>query len=125
MPVIRSAVYPVMSAFDFGDPAVIQGQRASTVVAPQALFMMNDELVLNASQRLAARAMKATSPERVQQLYKNILRRPPTAPEQKRALDFVQHLHDQLPSDTKDRDQRALQGLARVLFASNEFMYLD
>lgn len=125
VPVIRSAVYPVMSAFDFGDPAVIQGQRASTVVAPQALFMMNDPLVLNASQRIAARAMKAPPPQRMQQLYKNILRRPPTAPEKKRALDFVQRLHDQLPSDTKDHDQRAWQGLARVLFASNEFMFVD
>ena len=37
----------------------------------------------------------------------------------------IQRLHDQLPSDTKDRDQRALQGLARVLFASNEFMFVD
>ena len=125
VPVIRSAVYPVMSAFDFGDPAIIQGQRASTVVAPQALFMMNDELVLNASQRLAARAIKAEPPQRVQQLYKNILRRPPTAPEQKRALNFIQRLHDRLPSDTKNRDQRALQALARVLFASNEFMFVD
>jgi hypothetical protein len=125
VPVIRSAVYPVMSAFDFGDPAIIQGQRASTVVAPQALFMMNDELVLNASQRLAARAMKAEPPQRVQQLYQTILHRPPTAPEQKRALDFIQRLHDQLPSDTKNRDQRAWQALARVLFASNEFMFVD
>ena len=87
--------------------------------------MMNDQLVLNASQHVTTRAMKTETQERVQQLYKSILRRPPTEPETKRALDFVQRLHERLPSDTKDRDQRALQGLARVLFASNEFMFVD
>jgi len=61
----------------------------------------------------------------VQQLYQTILHRPPTAPEQKRALDFIQRLHDRLPSDTKNRDHRAFQALARVLFASNEFMFVD
>jgi hypothetical protein len=44
--------------------------------------------------------MKATPPQRVQQLYQTILHRPPTAPEQKLAIDFGQRLHDQLPSDT-------------------------
>ena len=40
----------------------------------------------------------------------------------KRALDFVQRLPAQLPSDTK---ARAWQALARVLFASNEIMFVD
>ena len=38
VPVIRSAVYPMMTAFDFGDPAVIQGQRASTTAALATSF---------------------------------------------------------------------------------------
>ena len=114
-----------MTAFDFGDPAIIQGQRASTIVAPQALFMMNDKLVLGVSQRLAEAIMKKDAGQRVPELYQAVLRRAPNAAEQQRALDFVNRLHDKLPSDTKNRNQRAWQGLARVLLASNEFMFVD
>ncbi|MGD9856804.1 MAG: DUF1549 domain-containing protein, partial [Planctomycetaceae bacterium] len=36
LPVVRSAVYDVLQAFDFADPSVLSGQRRSTTVAPQA-----------------------------------------------------------------------------------------
>ncbi len=125
VPVIRSAVYPMMTAFDFGDPAVIQGQRASTTAAPQALFMMNDDLVLNASRNLAKQTLASEPAQRIPMLYQKILLRPPTAGEQSRARAYVQHLTDQLPADTKGREHRAWQSLARVLIASNEFMFID
>ena len=125
VPVIRSAVYPMMTAFDFGDPAVIQGQRASTTAASQALFMMNDTLVLNASRAIAKQTVATEPAKRVPMLYQKILLRPPTAAEQSRARAYVQHLTDQLPADAKDHAQRVWQSLARVLLASNEFMFVD
>ena len=45
LPVLRSALYDVFQAFDFPDPAVLNGDRASTTVASQALFMMNSPIV--------------------------------------------------------------------------------
>ena len=125
VPVIRSAVYPMMTAFDFGDPAVIQGQRASTTAAPQALFMMNDDLVLNASRTLAEQTLASEPAQRIPMLYQKILLRPPTAGEQSRARTYVRRFTDQLPTDTKGREHRAWQSLARVLIASNEFMFID
>ena len=125
VPVIRSAVYPMMTAFDFGDPAVIQGQRASTTAAPQALFMMNDDLVLNASRTLAKQTLASEPAQRIPMLYQKILLRPPTAGEQSRARTYVRRFTDQLPTDTKGREHRAWQSLARVLIASNEFMFID
>ncbi len=125
VPVIRSAVYPMMTAFDFGDPAVIQGQRASTTAASQALFMMNDTLVLNASRAIAKQTLATEPAKRIPMLYQKILLRPPTAAEQSRARAYVQHLTDQLPADAKDHAQRVWQSLARVLLASNEFMFVD
>src|SRR5947209_5858376 len=53
LPVIRSALYDVFTAFDFGDPAVMNGDRPSTTVAPQALFIMNSPLVLEQTRALA------------------------------------------------------------------------
>ncbi|MBM4077746.1 MAG: DUF1553 domain-containing protein, partial [Planctomycetes bacterium] len=49
LPVVRSALYEVFSAFDFADPSTINGQRDRTTIAPQALFMMNSEFVLSQS----------------------------------------------------------------------------
>ena len=46
IPVVRSSMYEVFQAFDMPDPATSSGDRAATVVAPQALFMMNGTVVL-------------------------------------------------------------------------------
>ena len=53
LPVLRSALYDVFQAFDFPDPAVPSGDRATTTVASQALFMMNATIVAQACERLA------------------------------------------------------------------------
>src|SRR6185503_8640954 len=55
LPVIRSALYDVFTAFDFGDPTVMNGDRPTTTVAPQALFMMNSALVLEHTKAMAER----------------------------------------------------------------------
>ena len=54
LPVIRSALYELYTAFDFGDPTVMNGDRPTTTVAPQALFVMNSPLVLESTRTMAA-----------------------------------------------------------------------
>ena len=58
LPIIRSSLYDVFQAFDFGDPSVLNGDRQSTVVAPQALFMMNGSLVLKETGKMATNLVK-------------------------------------------------------------------
>ncbi len=53
LPVVRSSVYEVFSAFDFADPSTSNGKRPTTTVAPQALFMMNSPLVQAESRAMA------------------------------------------------------------------------
>ena len=48
LPVMRSDVYAVFQAFDFADPSTASGERATTTVAPQALFLMNGKIVREA-----------------------------------------------------------------------------
>ena len=57
LPVVRSALFEVFTAFDFADPSTLNGQRDQTTVAPQALFMMNSEFVLSQSRSLAERLL--------------------------------------------------------------------
>ena len=126
LPVIRSGTFDVMQAFDFGDPAVIQGQRSSTVGASQALFMMNHDLVAKASERLAERAAKALDfSESANQIYAAILHRKPSAAETRRAVDFAEHAVDQAGDDALKAKAQAWKSFAQVLFSSNEFMFLD
>src|SRR5262249_60980043 len=51
LPVIRSSMYEVFQAFDLPDPSMSNGDRDSTVVAPQALFMMNGSVVLSQTRK--------------------------------------------------------------------------
>ena len=126
LPVIRSGTFDVLQAFDFGDPAVIQGQRSSTVGAAQALFMMNHDIVAKASERLAKRANGNPNPiGATSQLYTDILKREPTEQELLRALKFVESTPDQVNNNLNKPSQQAWQSLALVLFSSNEFIFLD
>ncbi len=47
LPMIRSGVFDVLQTLDFPDPAMINGSRQTTTVAPQALLMMNSDWYLN------------------------------------------------------------------------------
>ena len=131
LPVIRSSLYDVFQAFDFGDPSVTNGNRQSTVVSPQALFMMNSSVVLEQSSNMAAGLLgKAQLDDvgRIRQAYEIALGRLPTVPETDRALRFIAGVGTKLnshePDDAK-RLLRAWQSLCRTLVASNEFLYLE
>ena len=126
LPVIRSGTFDVLQAFDFGDSAVIQGQRSSTVSASQALFMMNHDLVAQASTRLAKRAAEAPDfAESANQIYENILRRKSSAAETKHAVAFAEYALAKAGDDAAKTKVKAWKSFSQVLFSSNEFMFLD
>ena len=131
LPVLRSAVYQVFQTFDFADPSVLSGRRATTTVAPQALFLMNGSLVLRETRRAAERLLArpdTVDRERVRLAYELALSRPATAAELEGALEFVSRYEatvDVGEAAEGERRIRAWQGLFRVLVASNEFVYLD
>ena len=64
LPVIRSGLYDVFQAFDFADPSASNGKRIPTTVAPQALFMMNDQVVLKGSAAMARRLLASARSRR-------------------------------------------------------------
>jgi cytochrome c553 len=132
LPILRSAVYPMLQAFDFPDPAVLNGKRATTTVAPQALFLMNDGLVLRETRRMAEKMLqdkKLDDAGRIRTTYQRVYGRAATNDEVTRNLDFIARYADALQeegvADANDRRVRSWQGLCRVLLAANEFIYID
>ncbi|MCA9173372.1 MAG: PSD1 domain-containing protein [Planctomycetales bacterium] len=55
LPVIRNDLPELFDVFDFADPQVATGMRPETMVAPQGLFMLNDDSLTEASTATARR----------------------------------------------------------------------
>lgn len=129
LPVVRSNLYDMFQAFDFADPSFSSGERATTTVAPQALFLMNGKIVHEqirawTNKLLADRAL--TPPARIARIYEQALGRVASDGEVARGLDFVRRLEAQLAAQkTADASSQAWQSLCRVIVASNEFIYLE
>jgi hypothetical protein len=129
-PIIRNHLYDVFDLFDFPDPAIETGDRAATTIAPQALFMMNSDFVLEAASHLAAELLRNEAlpdTERVERAYIKSYGRPPTASETARALGFLERSEAQLAGSVSAQSERRLrswQDLCQVILASNEFVYV-
>ena len=129
LPVIRNNLYTLFAQFDFPDPTMPTGHRNSTVIAPQALLMMNAELVIDSAAELARQLLEysISDAERITLVYETTLGRPPVQSEADRAFAF---LHD-MTADAKsatgldpEESRKAWALLCQSLFASNEFMYV-
>jgi len=141
LPVIRNDMYPLFSTFDYTDSSVPIDSRANTVVAQQALFMLNSELVGSQSERLARRLLEEpglTDAERIKIAYEICFSRPPRTEEVLRATAFLEQVRatggsarsQPWPPAMEDPgmiDERlhAWRNLCQVLMASNEFIYIQ
>ncbi len=131
LPVIRSGLYDVFQAFDFADPSASNGKRIPTTVAPQALFMMNDQVVLKGSAAMAERLLTRPGLDdagRVRHAYLTAYGRPPTDKEVARACDYLRRFALVLESQGVAPDARPLrawQALCQAIIAASEFIYLN
>jgi cytochrome c553/mono/diheme cytochrome c family protein len=130
LPVIRNHLYDLFQLFDFPDSTVPNGDRATTTVAPQALFLLNSELIGQASESLASRLLKEKKGDdasRIQQLYALAYGRPATARESTRAREILQETEGLQRAREPDGAKRRLQAwacLCQIVLAANEFIYV-
>ncbi|HUG91974.1 MAG TPA: PSD1 and planctomycete cytochrome C domain-containing protein [Planctomycetaceae bacterium] len=134
LPVIRNNLYDVFQLFDYTDASGPVGNRATTTVAPQALFLMNGDLVAGAADALAARLLARADLDdvgRVRMLYESCYGRPPIDEEFARAAAFVgQPVSVKAGANTNDepatgaRQRKAWSLLCQAVLASNEFVYV-
>ena len=125
LPVVRNHLYDVFTLFDYTDASVMTGDRATTTVAPQALFLLNSDLVERVSRTLATSTLAsdaADDAERIDRICERILGRPATPDDLVRCRSFLKRVRTVLPVAAQPAD--AWSALCHVLLASNEFIYL-
>jgi len=127
VPVIRNHLYDVFQLFDYTDASVLKGDRDTSTIAPQALFLMNSELVTTLTKNMAGRliALKATRPSRINQLFLEAYGRPPTTAEAEKASQFLTDFEKLAPQQPGAAvHQHAWQALCQAVVSSSEFVYL-
>ncbi len=126
LPVVRNNVFGVFQLLDFPDPAVSSSNRATTVVASQALLMLNSELVMQAATSFARRLLadSADDNQRLSRLYVIAFGREPTTDERQADRDFLDRVAQSIEGDADVRQQEAWATLCHVTLAANEFIYV-
>ncbi|WP_417388697.1 DUF1553 domain-containing protein [Gimesia sp.] len=131
LPIIRSALYDVLQAFDFADPSVLSGNRVHTTVAPQALFMMNSKFIMQNTEDFAESILHEThldGPAKVNRIYERVYGRSASQKETASALAYLELYERELAALELPAEQKTLrtwQSLCRVLISSNEFLFVD
>jgi hypothetical protein len=155
LPVVRDFQNEALDAFDFADPSFVTGDRDETTVATQALYLMNDERVIELAMRMARRLMRmdATDRQRITFAFQLAFGREPSAAEERAVTAFLRDFHDGdpgapggvtgvrerirqrvqsqagggLPPDmlSASPEERAWTAFCQALFQTAEFRYLD
>ena len=103
-----------LQTFDVDDGRAPCPERTRTVTAPQALFLMNDKVVVDASAKFADRLQKETNGDLGKAIdlgYRTAIARHPSAKEKDAAMTFV------------NNDPAQLKGFTWLLFNLDEFSY--
>jgi Protein of unknown function (DUF1553)/Protein of unknown function (DUF1549)/Planctomycete cytochrome C len=120
----------ILEVFDGADPNATTPDRPLSTTAIQALYLMNDPFVHTRAGELAERVESASTDEgeRIASAYRLALSRPATGDEIEAGRAYLADARPALaeagvPDDRQAR--AALESLVRVLFASNEFLFVD
>ena len=108
-----------MAVFDFADPNLVVGERTTSSVPTQALFLMNSPFVRQQAEAAANRLLKENLPAdtaRVDGAYQRALGRRPTSTEREVILKFIQSEQD-APT--------AWRQVIHSLYASLDFRFLN
>jgi mono/diheme cytochrome c family protein len=110
----RSIRYPMFETFDQPNLINSADRRNRTIIAPQALILMNNGMVLTQSKLFAERVVREAGPDAAQQVdraFRLALARPPDSVERQRSIAFVKATPD------------GLTEFCHALVNLNEFVY--
>jgi hypothetical protein len=113
LPVVRDRLPDVLDLFDFAEPSLVTGDRETTNVPLQALYLLNSEFVWKQAASLAKRLQKSATNQNTQikRAYRLCFGRSPTKDEMSASLAFLKKAN--------------LAGLCQSLLATAEFRNLD
>jgi cytochrome c553 len=125
----RSKLIPMLVVFDAPEALSGIGERPTTTVAPQALYLMNNPHVRGYAHAFARRvAPDAKTPVEaaVRSAYRVALGRAPTTAELADAAGFVKsQAADYEAAKKADARELALADFCQTLLCLNEFVYVD
>jgi hypothetical protein len=128
LPIIRNNLYDLFQQFDYPDPTVSTGLRNSTIVAPQALLLMNSEVATEAGKAFAKRLLQvAKEHARIELAHQLAYGRPATSSDLHKARDFLTTADAHLASSVSDpaaREERSWALYCQALMMANEFIYV-
>jgi uncharacterized protein DUF1553 len=134
----RTALYPLLGAFDAPDRTVTCARRESSNTPLQALNLMNDPVFTEAAQALTARLLQeaASENERIDRAFQLCYARPPSPKERDTLASYLAQRRrlaranpksgEAMPAVDLERvepaEASAWFGLARALLNSDEFI---
>jgi hypothetical protein len=113
----RNLRYPFFTLFDSPDRNEVCARRFVTTTAPQALTLLNDEMVLDLAKTFAARVTKEAGDDVIGKAFELALARPPDTEEREAAQRFIDH-HAGKPAEV-------VADLCHAVLNLNEFLYVD
>ena len=115
----RTLTMPLMQTFDALVCDESRPRRATSITPLQALAMFNGDFVNEEARHFAERLIREAGPELVDQVqlaFELALARPASAEDERRLMKFFESREDRL---------EMLIGLCRILYNTNEFIYID
>jgi mono/diheme cytochrome c family protein len=128
IPVFRNAIPELLAVFDFPDSSVVQGQRSTSTVAPQALLLMNHPYVTERAERTAERLLKlpfTDQPARLETVYRWLVGRAPSTAEQAIAEQFLMRSIDGRSDRSTEPPVWAWASIIQGIYASSDFQYVE
>jgi hypothetical protein len=128
MPIVRDQLPESLTLFDFPDPTLITGERATTTIPAQSLYLMNNPFVIRQADAVANKLLAGSESdsERLNQAYRMFFSRSPTAKEEKLSLEFIDRYGKTLQAEKKRANQArgaSWAAFCQALFASAEFSH--
>jgi hypothetical protein len=131
LPIVRDQTPEFLAVFDFPDASLVNGDRETTNVPSQSLFLMNNGQVQALADGFAKRiaTFEGDPQERLSYAYQLAFGREPTAQEKQAISNFWTRFPQEaaknksIPKDTMQG--MALAAFCQGLFASAEFRYLN
>lgn len=131
LPIIRDQIPEFLSVFDFPDASLVNGDRDTTNVPSQSLFLMNNPQVQAAADAFAQRIAQHPGERaaRLSYAYQLAFGREPSAQERQAITSFWMRFPQELAKN-KTIPQDKIQGVAlsafcQGLLSSAEFRYLN
>ncbi|HEX7897464.1 MAG TPA: DUF1549 and DUF1553 domain-containing protein, partial [Planctomycetota bacterium] len=110
LPVGRQRTYPLLKSFDYLDNTTHLDKRPSTIVAQQALFMLNNPLLREQSAAFA-KTLTGSDDDKVRQAWPRLFGRPATSDDASAVLRSLTRL--------------TWPQAIHALMASNDFIYVE